>query len=187
MKLKLICFICVLLAFLSGCAKPPLAEMESAREAVLRAENDPVVVQYAASSLSRAQAALRRMQTEAESKRYDAVKTLAAEAIAAADKAVADAKAGYDRARNEAAALLSGLKPEIEEAGKGIDKARAAGFSLNYNELNNDLKYAKDSAEKAEVDLAMNRYQNALDNGKNARAALGDINQKLANAAPRKK
>jgi hypothetical protein len=87
----------VLLA--GGCAKPPTEEMDAASAAVTRAENDPDAVTYAGNSLARAREALNRMSVEADSKRYDAAKSFAAEAIAAADKAISDGRAGAARAK----------------------------------------------------------------------------------------
>ena len=179
MKLKFAIITIILLVFALGCAKPPLAEMESAREAVFRAENDSEAVLYGGSSLARARDALRRMQVEADSKRYDAAKTHAAEAIAAAEKAITDGKAGASRIRDEAAAMLSGLKPAIEETERNLNGARYSGLTLDYNELNKELNDARDTTDRAEIDQAMGRYQEALDKGKTARAAISDINEKL--------
>jgi hypothetical protein len=190
MKTKLIYLACILLILVSGCAKPPVAEMDSAREAVMRAENDRDAVVYGGGSLARARDSLRRMEVEANSKRYDAAKTLAAEAIAAAEKAIADGKTGAVRAREEAAALLSGLKPAIEETEQGINAARTAAMDLDYTELDQELTGARRDTQDAENAMADSEYQNALDKGRKARAALSDINYKLTNAvtaASRKK
>ena len=94
MKIRILFIFIIISFFVLNCEQPPLAEMDSAREAVFRAENDADAVQFAGGTLERAQDALRRMQTEADSKRYDAARTLAEEAIAAAEKALIDGKAG---------------------------------------------------------------------------------------------
>jgi len=183
MKVKFIYIFCLILVLVAGCAKPPTAEMDSAKEAVFRAENDENAVKYAASTLARARDALRRMQVEADSKRYDAAKTHAAEAIAAAEKAIADGNAGYSRTRDEAASLLSGLRPALDETGRNLNSARYRQLRLNYDQLNRDLKDAGDTTEKAEVDQAMGRYQEALEKGRTVRAAISDINEKITSAA----
>jgi len=187
MKLKYIISGFVVLALLAACAKPPIAEMDSAKEAVFRAENDEAAVLYGSGSLSRAKDSLRRMQTEADSKRYDAAKTHAAEAVSAAERAIADGKTGLARARSEAESLIAGLKPAIEETERNINGARYSQLKLDFNQINRDFKNAKDTAEQAETDQAMGRYQNALDKGNSVRAALGSINQQIAGATPRKK
>ncbi|GHV95798.1 hypothetical protein AGMMS50293_21180 [Spirochaetia bacterium] len=185
MKLKPIYLIVALLvlALVSGCAKPPTAEMNNAIEAVTRAENDADAALYAGNSLARARDALTRMRSEADSKRYDAAKTYAAEAVAAADKAIADGRAGAVRAREEAAALVAGLRPAIAETDQGIRSAQSAKLPLDFGAINRDFEAARLNTNQAEAALAGNQYQDALDKGRNARAGLSDINEKLAVAA----
>lgn len=183
MKVKLILIICVVFALVSSCAKPPIAEMDSAKEAVFKAESDEDVVRYAASTLARARDALRRMQVEADSKRYDAAKTYAAEAISNAEKAIAEGKAGSNRVRDESASLLSGLRPAIDETARNINSARYRQLRLNYDQLNRELNNASDVTEQAEVDHAMGRYQEAMDNGRSARSIISGINEKITGVA----
>jgi hypothetical protein len=183
MKLRYFASVLLVFAFVLGCAKPPIAEMNNAKEAVARAENDADAALYAGSSLARARDALTRMQTEADSKSYDAAKTYAAEAEAAADKAIADGRAGAARAREEAAALVAGLPPAIAETGQGLRAAQSAGLPLDYNALNSDFDAARSDADQAQAALSGNRYQDALSKGRSAQAGLGDINQKLSDAA----
>jgi hypothetical protein len=177
------CAALLVAALVLGCAKPPVAEMNSAKEAVARAENDADAALYAGGSLARARDALARMQTEADSKRYDAAKTYAAEAEAAADKAVADGRAGAARAREEAAALVASLPPAIAETGQGLRAAQSAGLPLDYSELNGKYDAARGDADQAQAALSGNQYQDALNKGRSAQAGLGDINQKLSDAA----
>ncbi|MDR2098314.1 MAG: DUF4398 domain-containing protein, partial [Spirochaetaceae bacterium] len=70
-KLRYIFFTLVAAAVMTGCAKPPVEEMNNAIAAVSRAENDPDVVNYAANALARAREALSQMQSAADAKRYD--------------------------------------------------------------------------------------------------------------------
>jgi hypothetical protein len=174
-----------------GCAKPPTEEMNNAVAAVTRAENDADAVTYAGSVLIRARESLTRMQAEADSKRYDAAKSYAAEAITAADKAVADGRAGAARAREEAAGLIAALKPAVSETGEAIRVAKAArNLNLDFAGIDRDFEAARHTADQAEISLAENNYQDALDKGRSARAELSDINARLsvaATAASRKK
>jgi len=183
MKNKIVFTFCIIFVFLVGCAKPPVSEMENAKEAVFRAENDADAVLYAGSTLAQARDALRRMQIEADSKRYDGAKTFAIEAANAANKAITDGKTGARRVRDEAEAFLSGLRQAIEETARNINNARNSKLALNFNALNRELNNARDTADMAEIDQAMGRYQEALDKGKNARSILSGINEKLTNAA----
>ena len=187
MKLRYILFIFVVLVLALGCAKPPVAEMDSAAEAVFRAENDADAVAYGSSSLARARDALSRMRTEADSKRYDAARTHAAEAIAAAEKAIADGKTGAVRAREEAASAVSGLTAAIEETSSNVSGARYSQLDLDYDALDRDIRNAYTLADQAENDYSQSRYQDALDKARNVRANLADINQKVSGAVIRKK
>jgi len=185
---KIICvvFACILLA--AACAKPPTAEMDNATEAVARAENDADAVLYAANSVARARDALDRMRKEADSKNYDAAKTYAAEAVTAAEKALADGRAGAIRARDEAAELVAGLRPAIEETEQGLRNARPTGLDLAA--LNRELNEVKGDTDQAEAALSDSRYQQALEKGRSAQAGLSDINRQLTDAvmaASRKK
>jgi hypothetical protein len=187
MKLSQISLICGVLAAafivtLGGCAKPPAEEMDKAVEAVTRAENDANAVAYAGGTLVRARDALNRMRTEADSKRYDAAKTYASEAVTAAERAIAEGQAGAVRAREDAAAVVSSLGPAVAETDQGIKAARTARLALDYNALDQEFDAARGSADQAEVALAGNQYQTALDKGRSALAGLSNINQKLSEA-----
>jgi hypothetical protein len=169
---------------IGACAKPPTEEMEAATAAVTRAENDADAVTYAGNTLARAREALNRMSVEANSKRYDAAKSFAAEAIAAADKAVSDGRTGAARAREEASSLIGLVRTGISETADAIRAAQSSGkVGLDYAVINRDFEAVRRSADQAEISLAGNNYQEALDRGRSARAGLSDINQKLAAAA----
>ncbi|MCL2197173.1 MAG: DUF4398 domain-containing protein [Treponema sp.] len=187
MKLKLFYILIAVSILVLGCAKPPLEEMEKAREAVFKAENDADAVQYAAGTLARARDALRRMQMDADSKNYDGAKTNAAEAVAAAEKAISDGKAGAQRAGSEANTLISGLRLEIEETTRNVASARYSNLALDYNALDRAIVSAHNTTDQAEVDQLMGRTQDALDKARVVRADLSEINQKVAGAATTRK
>jgi len=187
MKARYIPAFFIILALVLACAKPPLADMESAREAVFRAENDENAAQFAGSSLARARDALKLMESEADSKRYDAAKTHAMEAIAAAEKAIADGQAASVRARDEAASLLSSLKPEIEETSRNVNGARYSQLNLDFDQLDREISGAYNKADQAERDQAQGRYQDAIDTAMGVRSDLYGINQRISNAVTRRK
>jgi len=182
MKFKYVVLVLLILGLILGCATPPTEEMNNAIEAVTRAENDADAVLYGAGSLARARDALTRMQSEANSKRYAAAKTLAGEAIAAADKAIADGQSGAARARDDATSLLAGLRPLITETGQNINSAQSKGLSLDYIGLNQEFDAARLNTDQAETALAGKQYQDAMEKGRNARAGLNEINSKIAAA-----
>jgi len=187
MKLKLIYIFCIILVLVLGCAKPPAEEMQRAREAVFKAENDQNAVQYASDTLARARDAIKRMETEADSKNYENAKTSAAEAIAAAEKAINDGKVNAQRSGEEAKSLLSGLRTEIDETTRNVASARYSQLALDYNAIDKSIVNAHNMTDQAEVDQTMGRNQDALDKAKAVRANLNEINQKVAGAATRKK
>jgi len=185
-KLTYIC--CILLAFiLVGCAQPPVAEMDKAREAVFKAENDPYAVQYANTALARARESLRKMQDEADSKRYDAAKTHALDAISAAEKAIADGRAGAQRAGGQADALITTLRAEIDETSRNVNGARYSNLALDYTALDKAIADAHTTTDQAEVDQAAGRFDQAQDRARVVRSDLAEINQKVANAVIKRK
>ena len=185
---KLIYICCILLAFaLVGCAQPPIAEMEKAREAVFKAESDAYAVQYAGPALSRARESLRKMQEEADSKRYDSAKSHALDAISAAEKAIADGRAGAQRAGGQADALITTLRAEIEETSRNVNGARYSNLALDYAALDKAIYDAHTTTDQAEVDQAAGRFDQAQDRARIVRSDLADINQKVAGAVTKRK
>jgi flagellar biosynthesis/type III secretory pathway protein FliH len=187
MKLKLIYIFCIVLVLFAGCAKPPVEEMDRAREAVFKAGNDPNAVQYAAGTLARARDAIKRMEMEADSKNYDNARTSAAEAIAAAEKAINDGRVSAQRAGEEANSLISGLRTEIEETTKNVAAARYSQLVLDYDAIDRSIVDAHNMTDQAEVDQAAGRNQSALDKARTVRSNLNDINQKVAGATTGRK
>ena len=170
----------------SSCAKPPTEEMNKAHDAVIRAENDADAVTYAGSTLLRARDALARMQSEADAKRYDAAKNFAAEAVAAAEKAIEDGKTGAARARDEAANLVNSLSGPLAETSNALDAARQVknlNLNLNLDSLSGDLDLARQTYDRARQNLAANNYKEAITNGQNVRSTLAGINARLTEAA----
>jgi len=173
----------VLALFATGCARPPVDEMNDATEAVTRAENDNDAVLYAPNTLARAREALGRMRQEADARRFDAARAYAAEAIAAAERAISEGRSGAENARREAHALLSDLPPLIAETEQGMNAARGAGLDLDFEPLDDAFNGAIDTANQAVDAYTSGLYGDALARGRTARNALVDINQRIAGAA----
>jgi hypothetical protein len=157
--------------------------MNNAAAAVTRAENDADAVTYAGNVLVRARDTLTRMQIEADAKRYDAARALAAEAISAADKAIADGRAGAERARSEASNLVSGLRAPLAETESAINAAREVkNIKLDFDALGRDFEGARNAAGEAERALLAANYQNAREKALAVRSTLGDINMQISDA-----
>ncbi|MCL2440679.1 MAG: DUF4398 domain-containing protein [Treponema sp.] len=187
MKIKLFYILVIVSILLIGCEQPPLTEMENAREAVFRAENDSNAVEYAGGTLARARDSLRRMQEEADNKRYDAARTYASDAISTADRAIAEGRIAAQRVGGESDSLISTLRDEIEETFRNVNGARYSQLNLDYDSLDRTIMDAYNTADQAEADQAAGRHQQALDRARVVRSDLSDVNQSIAAAASARK
>jgi len=178
----ILCIALVLAMLAVGCAKPPTDEMNNATEAVTRAENDSNAVTYAGGSVARARDSLTRMNDEATAKRYDSARAYAAEAIAAAERAISDGRTGAERAKNEAAGFIADLKPLLAETEQGINAAKAAKLPLDFESVDNDFGEARANTEQAEAAYNDTRYAESIERGRAARVGLNGINQRLSTA-----
>jgi hypothetical protein len=173
-----------LAALISGCAKPPIEEMENAEAALVRAENDPDAVAYGNASIIRARDALASMRAEAAAKRYDSAKTYAQDVITAAERAIADGRTGAQRARDEAAASLNGVRTSLGETQRNIDAAKAVtGIQLDFDGIDGDYGSAQSQADQAQSALNAADYRSSLEKSQAARSLLGDINARISQAS----
>ena len=109
------------LAWLVSCAKPPQAEIDAAKAALDTASKSADVVTYAPDSLRLAEEKAAELDGEitaqshrsALSRRYDAVKELAAAAADAARKAIADAGTSKAQVALDASSLLQEVSAAI--------------------------------------------------------------------------
>ena len=169
---------------LTACSTPPTEDMNKAQDAVFRAENDVDAVTYAGNTLIRARDALNRMKSEAEAKRYDAAKNYAAEAIALAERAEAEGKAGASRARDEAAALLNSIPGLLAETTNSLNAARQAGnIALDFNDLSGDLDSARRTYGEAQQSLLVENFRDAANKGQDVRSRLSGINARITDAS----
>jgi hypothetical protein len=166
-----------------ACATPPTEDMNKAADAVTRAENDSDAVTYAGNTLVRARDALTQMQSEADSKRYESAKNYAGEAIAAAEKAIADGKTGAARAREEASNLLNTLRPEIAQTENDLTAAKAVPrIQLDTKALDQDLADAKSAFADANSSLSANNYRDAVAKAQPVRPLLSGIRSSITDA-----
>ncbi len=174
-----------------SCAKPPVAEMEAATQAMTRAEADADARDYAPDSLAKARDLIARMQAESADKRYEEAKALATEAAQAADKAIQDGASGKAKAKNDAAALVSTTKAtvaEVEQAFAAAKKVRR--IVLDAAALDRDITDTAKAIAAAESDTAKADYKAAIAKAQGARSALAGIQKRIADAvqaASRKK
>ena len=181
----------VVTALLTGCAKPPLDEMNNAVAAVSRAENDPDVVNYAANALARAREALSQMQAAADAKRYDDAARLAADAQSLAERAVSDSRTAAARIRDEADSAIRAMQSAISETEQTLNNARRSRpAGVDINRLDRDFAGARGTADQAVIAQTESRYREAIDKSQTVRSALSAITSSLSQkvmAASRKK
>ncbi|MDR0472478.1 MAG: hypothetical protein LBH43_02235 [Treponema sp.] len=169
---------------LGACKVPPIEEMNKAADAVARAENDDNAVIYAGNTLLRAREVLDKMKAEADSKRYDAAKNSAAEAIGLAEKAIADGKNAAARAKDEAARLLALVGTEIADTEGELNSAVNAGnLILDVDRLEQNFDTAKTGYEDARECMNGENYQDAISKAQPVRPILADIRSQINQAA----
>ncbi|MDR0497869.1 MAG: DUF4398 domain-containing protein [Treponema sp.] len=168
---------------LNACTAPPVDDMNRARDAVIRAENDADAVAYAPNTLVRARDALVRMESEADAKRYDAAKNFAAEAISNAEKAIADGKTGLERAREEASRLINSLRDLLAETSAAINAVRENNMQLDFNALSRDLDTARRTYDEALQSFQANNFLDAIDKAQTVRSLLSSINVRMTETA----
>jgi hypothetical protein len=181
----------ILVLSLSGCAKPPKAEIDAAEAAVARAEQSPDVVLYAPEALQRAQKALERMRAEVSARHYDKAKAAASEATTAATDAVASAQANKERAKSKAEELIGAVKQALPQAEKLLANAlKVKKAKIDRAAKTAELEGAKAALAEAEASFAQGDYLKAIDKAGSAQKALADFESEigsLVQAATRKK
>jgi hypothetical protein len=171
------------LFLLAACDRPPREEMQKAGDAVIAAENDKDAVTYAGNTIVSAREALDRMREEAALKHYDRAKTYAAEAIKAADRAIAEGQAGALRAREIASPQLSSLTPAISEANTIIaEAAQIPDANLDTAALNQELEAAQQIAQEAQNSFNNNDYEEALEKIQEVNTEISTITTKASEA-----
>jgi len=174
----------ILVSAFSACAAPPLEEMQRARDAVTRAENDADAVTYAGNLIIRAQDALTRMQSEADSKNYNAAKEFAAEAINNAERAISEGMSAKGRSRTEAETLLDSLQNLLTETQNAINNARnVPNILLDFDALQQDMDKARSLYDEARQSFQAGNNQDAITKSQSVRVLLADINTRINNAA----
>lgn len=175
--------VAALVVTLGSCAKPPKAEADAAKAAVVRAESDADVLVYAPESLGRAKDSLAKMQKEFDAKKYDAAKALAQETIQMAEKAITDAKANKDRARSSASSTLTAVKTALGEAEKALAAAKKTrGVKFDFKAAAEELDAIKKSVASADADFNSGTFKTALEKAESAQSKIRDLTNKIADA-----
>ena len=174
-----------------SCAKPPVAEMEAANQAMTRAESNADARDYAPESLSKARDLIARMKADADEKRYDEAKALAAEAAQAADKAIQDGASAKAKAKSDSSALVATVKSTLAEIQASFAAARKVRrIQLDIAGIDKGIKESAAAVAAAESDVAKGDYKAASTKAQGARSSLAGIQKLISDAvqaASRKK
>lgn len=122
---------------LASCAKPPQAEIDAARLAVKTAAENVDILTYAPDSLRAAQEKMDALDNELASQQkrsplsrsYDAVRSLAQEAVTDAQRARADADTSKQQVAKDAASLIEKVGTEIPTSRQRYGRQKGCGAS----------------------------------------------------------
>ncbi len=157
-------------ALLVGCAKPPQAEIDAAKNALSTAAASEDVKTYAPESLSSAREAASALEAEvtiqdekfALTRKYDRAKQLAADAQAAAQRAVADAQAAKERARNEASQLIADVRQAVADVKGMLDSMpKGKGTAADIAAIRSDVDGAESALTMADSTFAEGDFLDA--------------------------
>jgi len=168
---------------LVACAKPPQAEIDSAKAQVAKAAQDADVVAYAPETLKRAEEALAKMEAELKAKHYDKVKAFAAEAQAAGIAAFADAKTGKERVKAQASSLIEAIKKALPDAEKTYASAkRVKSAKLDLAAIAKGLAEVKAGFAEVEKAFSDGSYLSARDKAQALQTKLADLVKTMSEA-----
>lgn len=168
------------LAFLAGCAKPPQADIDSARKALKDAEAAEAS-EYAPKALAAVRDAEAALDAELKAQEekfalfrsYKKSTELATAAKAASAKAASEANAGKERAKQEAQSTISRAKTAVQEVKVLLESApKGKGTAADLAAFQSDLATLEMSINEIEASLPKGKY---LDAKARAEAALRDV------------
>jgi chromosome segregation ATPase len=179
---------------MGGCAKPPEAEIEAARQAMASADTAEAQT-WAPEAYQEAQAAMDAVQTEinaqaekfALTRSYDEAKRLVAEAQATAEAAQQAAIEGREAARNAAQAALETGRATLEQASTLLTeleacKRRPKGFETDVAALRATLEGLQAQHAEAQAAFDGGDYQQAQAGAEAVQAAAATLVADLENA-----
>jgi hypothetical protein len=152
-----------------GCAKPPQADIDAARQA-LNAAKTPDATEYAPDSLSEAENAMALVDAELKTQQdkfalfrsYEKTAELVRTAKAAAEKSVADTAAAKEKARNEASQAINDVRTQLTEAKALLEQApKGKGTQADIAAMKADLDGIEMGLSELDATFANQRYLDA--------------------------
>jgi len=159
---------------LTGCQKPPDAELQAATQAMEGAKTAEAE-KYAQSELSTASATMEQVRTEIEAQKakwmpnYDKAKEMIAQAKSQADAAKEAAIAGKEKAKNDATQAIADAKAMVEATEAALKTApKGKGTKADLEMMGKDLEGYKQSITEAEGLMTSEDFIGARDKAKQA-------------------
>jgi len=171
-----------LAALLTGCAEPPTADIDAAKQA-LEAARAAEADQYAGAALTQAEDAVASMDAEVKAQQdrfalfrsYDKAKELAAAAATAGQTASTEAAAGKERVKAEAEAKMAEAKTTLETVQQMLATApRGKGTDADLAALKGDVDGLASTLTEVENAYAEGKY---LDASTTAQSLLDNANR----------
>jgi hypothetical protein len=178
-----------------GCAKPPEADISSAKSSI-EAARAADAADYASDSLKAAEDAQGQLDTELKAQEqkfamfrsYKKASELAADAKMKGDKAAEDAKAAKQKAKDDASALMTEAKTAVEEAKGMLDKApKGKGTQADLEQMKTDLSTAEASLTEADTAFNAERYLEAKSKADAAKTTAMNVKSAVEQAMEAKK
>lgn len=154
---------------LAGCAKPPQAAIDAAKQA-LDGTRSAGAGTYAAESLRAAEDAAARLDTELKTQQekvafvrsYKKATDLAEAAKLAAQKAAADAKAGKEKAKREATVAIEATREALDRAKAAVETLpKTKAVQAARQPIETDIATAERALADAESALAAGKLADA--------------------------
>mgnify|MGYP001765340840 CR=1 FL=1 len=195
MRKTMMVFGLMLVLAMVGCQKPPQVEIDGAK-AALDAARTAEAMDYAPDSLRAAEDATAALDAELKAQEqkfalfrsYKKSKELAAAALAAGEKASADAAAGKEEAKQQAQALITDATTALNDAKALLEKApRGKGTQADIEAMKGDLAGVESSLAEAQNAFNAEKYLDAKSKAEAAKAAAGNVKSAIEQAIEAKK
>ena len=195
MRKTMMVFALMLVLAMVGCQKPPQVEIDGAT-AALEAARTAEAMDYAPDALRAAEDAAAALDAALQAQEqkfalfrsYKKSKELAAAALAAGEKASADAAAGKEEAKQQAQALITEATTALDEAKALLEKApKGKGTQADIEAMKGDLAGVESSLAEAQNAFNAEKYLDAKSKAEAAKAAAGNVKSAIEQAIEARK
>jgi hypothetical protein len=185
----------LVLVFMVGCAKPPEADIQSAKQSI-EAAQQAQAGDYAPDSLKAAEDVQAQLDAELKAQEekfalfrsYKKASELAAQVKAKGEQAATDAKTRKEQVKQEAQTLIGEAKAALTEAEEMLKKApKGKGTQQDIEALKGDLTAATSTVTEAESAFTAERFLDAKAKAEAAKSSIGNVKTQIEQAMAAKK